>query len=63
MLGSQGRLARAYAEFIENMWCEANHSYSPSKLKNAVASINQMFSGYAQHDSQEFLTFLVDGIH
>jgi ubiquitin C-terminal hydrolase len=22
-----------------------------------------MFSGYAQHDSQEFLTFLVDGIH
>ena len=32
-------------------------------MKAAVSSVNHMFSGYAQHDSQEFFSFLVDGIH
>ena len=32
-------------------------------MKSAVASINPMFSGFAQHDSQEFFSFLVDGLH
>jgi len=32
-------------------------------VKNAVSDINPMFSGYAQHDSQEFFSFLADGLH
>lgn len=34
------------------MWCEASQTYSPYNLKAAVANLNQIFSGYAQHDSQ-----------
>lgn len=45
------------------MWCDSSRSYSPSSLKYVVATINPMFSGYAQHDSQEFFSFLIDGLH
>lgn len=51
-LGTKGKLAKSYATFIKNMWCESAKTYAPSRLKASVASINQMFSGYAQHDSQ-----------
>lgn len=51
-LGTQGKLIKSYATFIKNMWCGSAKTYSPSRLKNSVASINPMFSGYSQHDSQ-----------
>lgn len=62
-IGSKGKLVQAYANFIKNMWCEEEHVYRPYRLKGAIADINKMFSGYAQHDSQELFSFLVDGIH
>ena len=37
--------------------------FTPDSIKGAVGSINHIFSGYAQHDSQEFFSFLIDGIH
>lgn len=45
------------------MWCEEESVYRPYRLKSAIADINKMFSGYAQHDSQELFSFLVDGLH
>lgn len=62
-IGSKGKLAQAYALFIKNMWCEEQSVYRPYRIKSAIADINKMFSGYAQHDSQELFSFLVDGIH
>ena len=62
-LGTKGKLAKSYAKFIKHMWCESDSTFSPYNLKSAVSSVNHMFSGYAQHDSQEFFSFLVDGIH
>jgi ubiquitin C-terminal hydrolase len=35
----------------------------PSAVKAAVGAINRQFAGYGQHDSQEFLRFLLDGLH
>lgn len=52
ILGTKGKLAKTYANFIKNMWCESEKTFSPYSLKSVVASINPMFSGYAQHDSQ-----------
>ena len=52
VLGTEGKLAKAYALFIKNMWYEVQNTYSPYKLKQAISSVNQMFSGFAQHDSQ-----------
>lgn len=63
VLGSRGKLAKSYAKFIKHMWCESETTFSPYNLKGAVSSINPMFSGYAQHDSQEFFSFLADGLH
>ncbi|MCB0370990.1 MAG: hypothetical protein KDD45_16605, partial [Bdellovibrionales bacterium] len=36
---------------------------TPDAIKSYVSSINPMFSGYAQHDSHEFFSFLIDGLH
>lgn len=62
-LGTKGKLARCYAMFIRAMWCERESVHSPDHIKSAVSHINPMFSGYAQHDSQEFFSFLIDGLH
>ncbi len=62
-LGSKGKLAKNYAKFIKAMWCSSQSTFSPYNLKAAVAKLNPIFSGYAQHDSQEFFSYLVDGIH
>lgn len=62
-IGTKGKLAKTYAKFIKSMWCDSNSTFSPYNIKNAVSTINPMFSGYAQHDSQEFFSFLVDGLH
>lgn len=35
----------------------------PRGFKSKIAQFAPQFSGYAQHDSQEFLAFLLDGLH
>lgn len=62
-LGTKGKLAKTYAKFIKSMWCDSETVFTPDAIKSAVSSINPMFSGYAQHDSQEFFSFLIDGLH
>lgn len=62
-IGTKGKLAKAYAKFIKAMWCDSNSTFSPYNIKAAVGSLNSIFTGYAQHDSQEFFSYLVDGIH
>jgi ubiquitin C-terminal hydrolase len=40
------------------------HSVEPSKFKRVIAQLNGgMFDGYQQHDSQELLSVVLDGIH
>jgi ubiquitin C-terminal hydrolase len=36
---------------------------APGALKYAVSSVAPQFGGYQQHDSQELLAFLLDGLH
>lgn len=62
-LGSKGKLTQKYWGLIRNLWINKNSVYSPYGIKNAVAQINSIFSGYNQHDSHEFLSFLLDGLH
>jgi len=62
-LGTKGKLAKSYAKFIKGTWCDSDTVFTPDGIKSAVSSINQMLSGYAQHDSQEFFSFLIDGLH
>ena len=62
-LGTEGKLAAAYAEFIQNMWLPFHHTFNPYEFKSTVNFATDIFEKYTQHNSQEFFSFLVDGIH
>ncbi|KAK9237115.1 hypothetical protein V1525DRAFT_433127 [Lipomyces kononenkoae] len=64
-LGMDGKVASAYAHLIHNIFGNANTmaSFVPREIKGVIGRYGPMFSGYGQHDSQEFLAFLLDGLH
>lgn len=61
-LGHHGKMAKAYAELLRGLY-ESNGAFRPGQFKGVLASVQPMFSGYGQQDSQEFLSFLVDALH
>uniref|UniRef100_A0A7S1G743 ubiquitinyl hydrolase 1 n=1 Tax=Bicosoecida sp. CB-2014 TaxID=1486930 RepID=A0A7S1G743_9STRA len=62
-LGTGGELATKFAALMSTMWDGRADSTAPSELKWAIGRFAPQFSGYAQHDSQELLAFLLDGLH
>lgn len=63
-LGMRGEVAKAYADLVKEMYSsKATHSVLPRQFKIAVSRFAPQFSGWAQHDSQELLAFLLDGLH
>ncbi|XP_052779874.1 ubiquitin carboxyl-terminal hydrolase 19-like [Mya arenaria] len=63
VLGSGGKLALSFAVLCKVLWSGKYMTYPPSKLKNLVAQKASQFTGFAQHDAQEFMAFLLDGLH
>ncbi|RLO13021.1 hypothetical protein DYB28_005375, partial [Aphanomyces astaci] len=45
------------------LWLGTASSVSPGPLKRAIGTFAPQFSGYQQHDAQELLAFLLDGLH
>jgi len=62
-LGFGGSLALTFAILIRQLWSGKAESIEPSRLKNLLALRASQFAGYAQHDAQEFMAFLLDGLH
>lgn len=65
-LGTGGRLVTAYAELMKDMWLKDNTStrvVHPSSFKKSLSTFAPQFGGFRQHDAQELLSFLLDGIH
>ncbi|KAK9493982.1 hypothetical protein V1508DRAFT_351974 [Lipomyces doorenjongii] len=64
-LGMDGKVASAYGQLVHNIFGSANTmaSFVPREIKGVIGRYGPMFSGYGQHDSQEFLAFLLDGLH
>lgn len=64
-LGMSGAVAEAFGTTIESLWgpSSAHASYSPRQLKYTTSRFAPQFAGYGQQDSQEFIAFLLDGLH
>jgi len=60
----KGQLAKAFGALSSTFLKSPNNSVErPSELKRLVAVLAPQFAGYGQHDSQEFLRFLLAGLH
>ncbi|XP_026567118.1 ubiquitin carboxyl-terminal hydrolase 11 [Pseudonaja textilis] len=62
-LGMKGEIAEAYADLIKQKWSGHHRSIVPRMFKTKVGHFASQFLGYQQHDSQELLSFLLDGLH
>ncbi|XP_068649736.1 ubiquitin carboxyl-terminal hydrolase 8 isoform X2 [Aristolochia californica] len=62
-LGMDGELALAFGELLRKLWAPAKCPFAPRQFKSKLARFAPQFSGFNQHDSQELLAFLLDGLH
>lgn len=62
-LGTQGKLVEEYAKLVKEMWHGSAPFVSPFALKKELSAVARQFAGTLQHDSQEMLSFLIDGLH
>uniref|UniRef100_A0A7S2W2S4 Ubiquitinyl hydrolase 1 n=1 Tax=Rhizochromulina marina TaxID=1034831 RepID=A0A7S2W2S4_9STRA len=62
-LGTGGKLTEAYSELLKKIWSSSYSTLAPKEFKAVLGKHAPQFAGYQQHDSQEFMSFLMDGIH
>lgn len=63
VLGTGGKLAKAYGNLMRDMW-SGNYSVCiPSHFKSTIGEFAPQFAGYQQQDSQELMSYLMDGLH
>ncbi|CAN0451537.1 unnamed protein product, partial [Ascophyllum nodosum] len=59
----QGQLAHVYADLLNELWKPTKETVAPVLFKKKLDKLNPFFAGYHQHDVQELLVFLLDGLH
>lgn len=62
-IGMKGNIAEQFGNVIKALWSGEDSYISPRLLKQSIAKWAPQFEGYNQHDSQELLAFLLDGLH
>ena len=62
-LGYKGILCKSYSNLIHHLWYGASNVYNPYVFCSIIGHLNNVFSGKNQQDAQEFLNFLIDGLH
>jgi ubiquitin carboxyl-terminal hydrolase 2/21 len=61
---TKGRLAVEFGKVVHNIWDgEEFSTFAPNGLKRMVGAVQRSFESYQQQDCQEFLRFLLDGLH
>jgi len=61
--GKNADLSKHFASLVEDMWGGEYTSILPAELRRAVGRLNPTFTGFQQHDSQEFVSCLLHGLH
>ncbi|TGZ79586.1 cysteine proteinase [Ascodesmis nigricans] len=62
-MGSRGLLAETFAVTIRHLWSGDYKFISPVTLKGVSGRLNETFKTNSQQDAQEYLEFLLDGLH
>ncbi|OIV99196.1 hypothetical protein TanjilG_19692 [Lupinus angustifolius] len=62
-LGMNGEIASAFGDLLRKLWVPGASPVAPRIFKLKLARFAPQFSGFNQHDSQELLAFLLDGLH
>eukprot|EP00658_Telonema_sp_P-2_P013127 TRINITY_DN1497_c0_g1_i3.p1 TRINITY_DN1497_c0_g1~~TRINITY_DN1497_c0_g1_i3.p1 ORF type:complete len:1055 (+),score=235.32 TRINITY_DN1497_c0_g1_i3:39-3203(+) len=62
-LGHHGAIAQEWIVLMYRFWCGEFKVIAPKEFKAVISEFAPMFIGYEQHDSAEFLAFLLDGLH
>lgn len=60
--GMNGEIVKSFGNLIKSIWTNSTQ-ISPSEFKQIISKFAPIFGGFGQHDSQEFLGFLLDGLH
>jgi ubiquitin C-terminal hydrolase len=50
-------------DLLSEIWSGSYSTVAPRTFKQVIGEFQPRFSGYAQHDSSELLSFLLDGLH
>ena len=60
-----GAIAETFGSLLTRIWSSTTGplSYAPREFKQQLQRFAPQFSGYQQHDSQELVAFLLDGLH
>jgi ubiquitin C-terminal hydrolase len=61
--GMKGKMVKAFVKVLENLWSKNDGPYRPSEFKSVISKHTPSFEGYHQHDCQEFIASLLDGLH
>lgn len=62
-IDTDNNLLKSYINIVRKTWEHKTGSLTPKVFKKHLGNSNRMFSGYRQHDSQEFIIHLLDVIH
>ncbi|KAK9362435.1 hypothetical protein V1504DRAFT_431785 [Lipomyces starkeyi] len=62
-LGTKGELTLVFGNLVHALYNDQCTFLIPTTMKEVAGRLRPEFSGNDQHDAQEFLTFILDGLH
>ena len=60
---SEKSLTYEFYQLLKEYWSGNASELSPNSFKDRLGTIHEQFSGFHQHDGQEFLALLLDTLH
>lgn len=62
VMGHGGKMARLFARLMKELWTVDKDSVSPKKFHSDFTALAEQFSGFDQHDAQELMACILDGL-
>ncbi|XP_067129114.1 ubiquitin carboxyl-terminal hydrolase 2-like isoform X2 [Centruroides vittatus] len=59
----KGTLIREFSNLLQMMWKNTTNAVNPHSFKTQIQRFAPRFTGYSQQDAQEFLRYILQGLH